>query len=68
VKHAPAAVTVTAADAMRADAWATALTVMGMDAGFAFAEQHGIAARFVVRAEEGLQERMTSLFEGHLLA
>lgn len=68
VKHAPAAVTVIAADAMRADAWATALTVMGVDAGLAFAEQHGIAARFVLRAEGGLQERMTSQFEAHLLA
>jgi thiamine biosynthesis lipoprotein len=68
VEHAPVAVTVISTDAMRADAWATALTVMGVDAGFIFAEQHGIAARFVVRAEEGLQERMTSLFEAHLLA
>jgi thiamine biosynthesis lipoprotein len=68
VKHAPAAVTVIAVDAMHADAWATALTVMGVNAGFAFAEQQGIAARFVVRADEGLQERMTSLFEAHLLA
>ena len=68
VKHAPAAVTVIATDAMRADAWATALTVMGMDTGFAFAEQHGIASRFVARAEGGLQERMTSQFEAHLLA
>jgi FAD:protein FMN transferase len=47
VEHAPVAVTVVAGDAMRADAWATALTVMGIEAGFAFAESHGIAARFV---------------------
>lgn len=66
VEHAPAAVTVIAADAMHADAWATALTVMGLDAGFVFAEQQDLAARFVVRGEEGPQERMTSRFEAHL--
>lgn len=47
VENAPAAVTVVADDAMRADAWATALTVMGFDAGHAFARDRGIAARFV---------------------
>lgn len=66
VAHAPAAVTVIAADAMRADAWATALTVMGADDGFSFAEQQNLAARFVIRGDESLQERMTSRFETHL--
>ncbi|WP_223878016.1 FAD:protein FMN transferase [Luteimonas sp. MC1825] len=50
VAHAPAAVTVLADDALHADAWATALTVMGAEAGFEFAQARGIAARFVVRA------------------
>ncbi len=68
VEHAPAAVTVIAANAMHADAWATALTVMGVDAGFSFAEQHDIAARFVVRGDAALQERMTSRFEDRLSA
>lgn len=66
VEHAPAAVTVIATDAMRADAWATALTVMGVDAGLIFAEQQALSARFVVRGENGLEERMTSRFEAHL--
>lgn len=48
---APAAVTVVADDAMHADAWATALGVMGPVAGLALAEARGIAARFVLRAE-----------------
>lgn len=48
VAHAPAAVTVLADDALHADAWATALTVMGADAGFDFATARGIAARFVI--------------------
>jgi thiamine biosynthesis lipoprotein len=66
VERAPAAVTVIATDAMHADAWATALTVMGVEAGFAFAEQQNLAARFVVRGDEDLQERMTSGFKARL--
>lgn len=64
--HAAAAVTVVAADAIHADAWATALTVMGADAGLAFARQHGLAARFVTRAGDGLRECMTDAFKAHL--
>ena len=66
VQHAPAAVTVIAADAMQADAWATALTVMGGEAGFSFAESHGLAARFVTRTGSGLNERMTEAFKARL--
>lgn len=54
VAGACAAVTVVAGDAMHADAWATALTVLGADAGYGFALRHGIAARFVrARAQDG---------------
>ncbi len=53
VEDAAAAVTVVAGDAMHADAWATALTVMGIDAGLAFASANDIAARFVRRHVEG---------------
>ena len=66
VQHAPAAVTVIAADAMHADAWATALTVMGGEAGFSFAESRGLAARFVTRTDSGLKERMTEAFKARL--
>ena len=48
VTHAPVAVTVVHESAMQADAWATALTVMGAEAGLAFAREHALAARFVV--------------------
>jgi thiamine biosynthesis lipoprotein len=47
VPHAAQAVTVVADSAMLADAWATALAVLGGDAGFALAERRGIAALFV---------------------
>lgn len=66
VKHAPAAVTVIADSAMHADAWATALTVMGGEAGFEFAQNHRLAARFVLRRTSGLVERMTDAFEARL--
>jgi thiamine biosynthesis lipoprotein len=43
-------------EAARADAWATALSVLGPEEGFALAESLGIAALFVVQAEEGRYE------------
>ncbi|MDR0183127.1 FAD:protein FMN transferase [Lysobacter arvi] len=72
VANAPVAVTVAAADAMSADAWATALTVLGTTEGLALAQANGLAARFVdVRvgadgAEGSVEERMTSAFEALL--
>lgn len=68
VETAAAAVTVIAADAMRADAWATALTVMGAEAGYRFAQQRNIAARFVVRGDHGLIESTTDAFRARLSA
>ncbi|MCW4453461.1 FAD:protein FMN transferase [Flavobacterium sp. MXW15] len=66
VPHAAAAVTVVARAAMDADAWATALTVMGADEGMAFARAHGIAARFVSRGAEGVEEAISPAFQQHL--
>ena len=68
VEHAPAAVTVIAGDAMRADAWATALTVMGAEAGYEFAQARNLAARFVTRTGQVLRERMTDAFQARLPA
>ena len=68
VRHAPAAVTVIADDAMHADAWATALTVMGADAGIAFALQKQLAARFMVRSDGRWTEYMTDAFQALLPA
>lgn len=68
VTDAAAAVTVVASDAMHADAWATALTVMGATEGHAFALRHGLAARFLQRTADGLQEWLTPAFEQHLAA
>ncbi|HVI57372.1 MAG TPA: FAD:protein FMN transferase [Luteimonas sp.] len=63
VAHAPVAVTVVADDAMHADAWATALTVMGVEQGLAFARARGLAARFVPAAGEAC---MTPTFAARL--
>jgi len=63
VHEAPVAVSVIDDSAIRADAWATALTVMGADAGLAFAERHGLAARFLVRDGRRLIERVSSRFD-----
>lgn len=69
VETAAAAVTVIADDAMNADAWATALTVMGAEAGYQYAQQRNIAARFVVRGgDHGLIENTTDAFRARLSA
>lgn len=68
VEHASAAVTVIAENAMRADAWATALTVMGAEAGLRFAQEHNLAARFMVHGEHGLIESMSDTFRARLPA
>ena len=60
-------VTVVARRATYADAMATALMVMGPDAGIEFALQHHIAAFFLIRSDSGLEERATPRFESFLL-
>ncbi|HZX81501.1 MAG TPA: FAD:protein FMN transferase [Lysobacter sp.] len=65
---APTAVTVVADAAMDADAWATALTVLGEQRGFDLACAQGLAARFVGPRSAGRRERMTPRFEALLAA
>jgi thiamine biosynthesis lipoprotein len=43
-------------EAARADAWATALSVLGPDEGLGLAESLGLTALFVVRVEDGRYE------------
>ena len=61
-----ASVTVVHADCMAADAWSTALTVLGLEAGLALAERQGLAVRFLVRSGSGLSEHMSSHLHGML--
>ena len=59
----PALVTVLHEDCMRADAYATALCVMGVEAGLAFATRRELAARFLTRRPGGFDERLSPSFE-----
>ena len=59
-------VTVIDREAARADAWATALSVLGPDDGLALAEREGLAALFIVLAGEGLDARGTEAAESRL--
>lgn len=64
VAHGLASVSVLHTECLWADAWSTALTVAGRDAGLALAEAHGIAALFVQREADGcLTETLTGAME-----
>ena len=57
-----ASVTVLAPSCMKADALATALSVLGPEAGLQYARKRGIAARFAIRFAGGMVERLTPAF------
>lgn len=63
VAHPTVSVTVLDHSCMRADAYATALTVMAPDAALAFATQHGLAVMILARGPRGvtggLEERLS---------
>jgi thiamine biosynthesis lipoprotein len=59
-----ASVTVLAGNCMEADAWATALMVMGEEAGPEFARARGLDALFIIREEGDLVERAVGCFAG----
>jgi thiamine biosynthesis lipoprotein len=63
---APASVTVVARTCAEADAWATALMVLGPDSGAARAHEHGLDALFLSRGDDsGISERRVGrLFSG----
>lgn len=67
VSGAPASVSVLAESAMRADALATALMVMGPETGPDFARDHAIRALFLRYHGNGWQEIMTAGFDRHLV-
>ncbi|XQU70810.1 FAD:protein FMN transferase [Cupriavidus sp. H18C1] len=64
--HALASVTVLHRQCMMADALSTALTVLGPEAGMAFATQRGIAARMLLRTPQGFAERVSPAFAAML--
>ena len=63
VERRAGSVTVLAPSCLFADAWATALFVLGPDAGFALAEERGLAALFLTAGDDGsVAERATAAF------
>ena len=48
---------------MMADAWATAITVAGPGKGLSLAREHGLAARMIVRTDNGPREHLTPALE-----
>ena len=63
VERRAGSVTVLAPSCLFADAWATALFVLGPDAGFALAEERGLAALFLTAGDDGsVADRATPTF------
>ena len=64
ISHALASVTVIHESCMDADAYATALIVLGPQEGYALAERLGLAALFILRDDRGdLLQKGTSAFD-----
>ena len=63
VAHGTRAVTVVATRAIDADAWATALLVLGSGPGLDVARAHGLAARFVDAVDGGYAVHGTEAFD-----
>jgi len=63
ITHKTASVTIIANTCAKADALATAMTVMGAKKGLALAEQHQVAALFIVKTDEGFESKASSAFE-----
>lgn len=64
--HALASVTVLHSECMFADAWSTALMVLGVDAGMALAQRQRLAARFVTRTADGFRETLSPAYAAML--
>ena len=67
VAHGLASVTVIHPRAAEADAWATALNVLGPEDGYSVASAQGLAAYLLVRRDAGFETRMTPEFEPWLV-
>lgn len=66
ITHNLASVTVVDSLAMKADALATGLMVLGPDAGYDVAVQENVAALFLVKHEDGFREKVTPALERYL--
>lgn len=67
VEHPAMAVSVIAQTTMEADAWATALVVLGPQRGYALAQERGLAVLFVTASGSTFDLRVTDAFRAHRL-
>ncbi len=65
ISHRLASVTVIAPTSAEADAWATALSVLGPEAGMALAEQEGLAAYMIIKVDDGFVDAYSTAFESY---
>ena len=68
VEHPPIAVSVVADTTMEADAWATALLVLGPERGYSLAQARGLAALFVTASGPTFDVRVTDALRAQLVA
>ncbi|MGY0618962.1 FAD:protein FMN transferase [Lysobacter sp. A378] len=66
VTHGLASVTVLHENCMQADALATALTVLGPEQGWDYAQRHGLAVLLTWHEGNGFASRMTPAFASHV--
>jgi thiamine biosynthesis lipoprotein len=66
VAHELVSVTVVHPSAMMADAWATALTVLGPDEALAVAQEQGLAVYFIQRDGEEFVHSHSAAFQQYL--
>jgi thiamine biosynthesis lipoprotein len=66
VAHDLVSVTVVHPECMLADAWATALVVLGAERAMAVAQEHGLAVYFIRRAGDEFVHSHTPSFSGYL--
>ncbi len=63
IAHRLASVSVLDPSCMTADAWATALIVLGPEKGHELATRHGVSALLITRSETGFETRSTDEWE-----
>ncbi|MCK4493559.1 MAG: FAD:protein FMN transferase [Methylococcales bacterium] len=62
ITHQLASVTILHSSTMTADALATAMMVLGENKGYQLAQQHQIAALFIIKTADGFKEKSTDAF------
>jgi len=66
VKHKLVSVTVLHTESMIADAWATALEVLGPEQGMKTANSLDLPVLFIVKKQDGIGEKMSASFKKYI--